>query len=194
MTDFYDRWLKIDPWNSELAAYIVNGKDPDLYGGKVKFPNKIEDNYKINRKEWQRMVCWTHHIFESARKDFWKRYVDLDSDYYFFLNHPKEASPNAFISFAIDKELDLPPELLEKWEKLNLLVIPDKNEADSKWKKFAWDKAKEILEERPLLSIEQIGDKVAPFVKEAGLKTKRGIFPAGSYIARHALKGLKPKN
>jgi hypothetical protein len=64
---------------------------------------------------------------------------------------------------------------------------------DCDWKRFAWDRAKEIHKGKPELNLEQIGDKVAPLVRAEELQTQRGKYPAGSYIARHALKGLKPR-
>lgn len=118
MTDLYDDWLRFDKWNTKQAAFIFNGKDPSLNGDEVKFPDEIEDNYKLNKKEWQRKVCLYYHTFEVAE---WRKYIDESLDPYLYFRHPKEASPCYFFSIAKDKQLELPPELLEKWEKSNSL-------------------------------------------------------------------------
>ncbi len=121
MTDFYDYWLNIGEWNSKQAAFIVNDKDPELYAGRVKFPNKIKENYKVNKKEWQRKIFRDYTIFETATRDDWEKYVDkLSDDYSYALFNwrpPKVASPNAFLSLARDKQMDFSDELLEAWGK-----------------------------------------------------------------------------
>lgn len=113
MENFYDYWLKLGHWNSKQAAFLLNRKDPSQFSKAVIFPEKIEDGLRRNIKEWQRQVYKTYSILESAKAEDWRRYVDMDSDTYFFFNHPREASPDVFVSLAMYKGIEIPEELKE---------------------------------------------------------------------------------
>jgi hypothetical protein len=114
MTD-YDYWLNHDKWNSEQAALIFNDKDQRLCGKQIKFPAGDNNFSGVKPNAWQWKVLEYYFIFEKAD---WEKYADTKSDCYFYFHHPREASPSDFISLAQDKQLDVPGELLRKFEKI----------------------------------------------------------------------------
>jgi hypothetical protein len=138
--DDYDYWLMYDEWTFEQAAYLFNGQNPlirekdplsDL-GIKrdIPFHEDIDNLNKLRLSQTEQQVFKTYHIF---RKVDWKNYVDMAADPNFW--YREAASPSAFISLAKDKQIELPPKLLEKWENINSPVKKDeeieKTESDT---------------------------------------------------------------
>ena len=77
MTDFYDFWFRLDKWNSDQAAFIFNGADPNIFGERVKFSINVEENYKVHSAEWQRKIFQDYYIIENAD---WGKYIDEPAD------------------------------------------------------------------------------------------------------------------
>ena len=110
MTEFYNYWLNIDSWSFDEAAFILNGKNPELYECVNNFDPSIGDFGNQNAEKWQQEIYKTYCILRRAE---WKKYAG-DSAPNITLNG--KAHPRHIFNLATDKQLKIPDELLEKWK------------------------------------------------------------------------------
>ncbi len=70
-------------------------------------------------------------------------------------------------------------------------VNQDETTGKYPWCQFARSKGKEILEQHPLFSKQQIANKVRHIMEEEGIAGRGGKVPSAETIRRHALAGLR---
>jgi hypothetical protein len=104
---------KLGKWNTEQSAILFRDQDPSEVIRLLRFPERVEEGHRLNRKAWQREIYQTYSILEFADATDWRRYVDTDADVYFFYNHPKKASPAVFMSLANYLGINIPEKLKE---------------------------------------------------------------------------------
>ena len=175
----FDRWAIMDSWKLDEAIALSLGKDPEVITWDVVFPYTLIDEFA---KEFER------------RRDLAHRGLVVRK-----LSDPIE--PNYFLAWAKEKNIDVPPELVQQLEIGNVSPSDKPNIADHEltikkpptWieevRRIALNFIKDHKENNLFSSQKDVCEHLEKIATKKNLRGAHGKLLKANYIQRNAIQG-----